>query len=285
MINSELALIGLLANLLLPASVVTLLTVSWRSQGLRAWLDSQANYAEGELRYLQRSLTGKKLVTSQLIIVGLLLVIAIVAASPWPVLLCLGVVVGPRQWLAVRRADRTTRIEGQLDTWLLALANALRASPSLGDAIAASASLMAAPLSEELVLASKETSLGVPLDRALREMAERIGSPVFAAAVATLRIARNSGGDLSRTLESAAASLREMARLEGVVRTKTAEGRAQAWVIGVLPAPLIYMLQHLNPDLLTPLWTTSKGHMVLGAAALLWACALLLARKIVNVDV
>ena len=108
---------------------------------------------------------------------------------------------------------------------------------------------------------------------------------IASAAIATLRIARNTGGNLNRTLERTAASLRELARLEGVVRTKTAEGRAQTWVIALIPVPLVTGLDRLDPDFLAPVWTTTGGHLVLAGAIVLWAIALLLARKIVEVDV
>jgi tight adherence protein B len=141
------------------------------------------------------------------------------------------------------------------------------------------------PLRGEVELVLREQQLGVPLDRALANMGERVRTPVVSAALATLRIARNTGGNLGRTLERAAASLRELARLEGVVRTKTAEGRAQTLVIALLPAPLVWGLDRLDPEFLAPVWNTSAGHVLLAAALVLWAIALLLARKIVEVDV
>jgi tight adherence protein B len=104
-------------------------------------------------------------------------------------------------------------------------------------------------------------------------------------ALSMLQIASSTGGDFVRTLETSAAALREMARLEGVVRTKTAEGRAQAVVIGLIPIPMLWTIQSLTPDLLVPLWTTDMGHIVLAIALTLWASALLAARWIVHVDI
>jgi tight adherence protein B len=273
------------ACVLFPASMVTLCMTCQQSQALRKYIAQQIVRAETELRFLRLPLTGKRLVHAQLVIMGSLLVLGMASANAWPLVPCFASWLGPRLWLQRQRRDRTARIELQLDGWLLALANALRASPSLGDAIAASSTVAPAPLSEELSLAIHETNLGLPLDRALDEAARRVRSPVFTAAMATVRIARNTGGDLSRTLEHAAATLREMARLEGVVRTKTAEGKAQAFVIGAVPGPLVYMLHVLDPNLLEPLWSTRTGHLVLTGSVLLWGAAILLARKIVAVDV
>jgi tight adherence protein B len=279
------ALQGQVASVLLVLGVVGLAGALCREPGLRALLARHRAQLDRDLRYLQMRTSAERVILTQLAALLGVAAIALLRGSLGPLSLTAAILVGPRAWLRRLCRLRTARVEEQLDTWLLALANALKANPSLGDSIASSAGLMAAPLREELELLLREGQIGVALDRGLRNLTERVGSPVVSAAVATLRIARRAGGNLGQTLESCAASLREMARLEGVVRTKTAEGRAQSLLIGVIPAPLIWMLQSLNPELLSPLWSTTRGHAVLVAAAMLWACALICARKILAVDV
>jgi tight adherence protein B len=211
--------------------------------------------------------------------------LAVAARSPWPLTAAVAAALAPRWWLDRAARTRTAHIDAQLDSWLLVLSNALRANPALAAAIAASAELVAPPLSHELRVVEHEQRLGTALDHALRHMAARVGSPALGAALAILRIARESGGDLSRTLEAAAASLREMARLEGVARSKTAEGRAQTAVIAVAPVGLVALIDQLDAQLLAPLWSTGTGHVIVAAAVALWTAALLLARRIVAVDV
>jgi tight adherence protein B len=194
------------------------------------------------------------------------------------------IAVGPHHWLQRRRGRRVSAIDQQVGTFLLALANALRASPSIGESLAVTSRLMPAPMSEELRLMLSEYELGTPLDQALVLMSERIGSRTVRSALGTLRVARRTGGDLSQTLETSAASLREMARLEGVLRAKTAEGRSQAMLIALLPLPFVGILQWLSPDLIEPLGQTASGHMVVAAAIGLWLIAVVLARKILAVD-
>jgi tight adherence protein B len=105
------------------------------------------------------------------------------------------------------------------------------------------------------------------------------------AALSALRIARSAGGDFVHTLERSAATLREMARLEGVVRTKTAEGRAQAVAVSILPPPTLYIIDRLSPEVLEPLWTTDAGHVLLAIAFVIWVVAILAARRISQVDI
>ncbi len=44
-----------------------------------------------------------------------------------------------------------------------------------------------------------------------------------------------------------------MARLQGVVRTKTAEGKAQLWVLAVFPALMLILFDTVSPGYFTPL--------------------------------
>jgi tight adherence protein B len=89
---------------------------------------------------------------------------------------------------------------------------------------------------------------------------------------------------VSTVLERAAGTLREMARLEGVLRTKTAEGKAQTFVLALTPFPLVGLLHSLNPGFLAPLLVSTRGHLLLALALLCWISSLLLARRILRVD-
>ena len=104
-------------------------------------------------------------------------------------------------------------------------------------------------------------------------------------ALASLRIGQRTGGQLPDILERSAQALREMARLEGVVRTKTAEGKAQAYVVGVIPFPLVALLHYIDPGFLNPLLVSARGHLVLAAALVLWLLSIVVAKKVLRVDI
>jgi tight adherence protein B len=279
------ATLGLIANMLLPLAGAATCVQLALDDGLRRRARTYYVELDRELRHQQSPVLAGQVVLFQIGLAVALFVLALGFATPWPLSLLPAALIGPKFRLERLRRTRIARIDDQLDGWLLTLANGLRANPSLGEAIESSAPMVPEPLRQELSLTIRETKLGMPLDRALRQMVQRVRSPVVSAAVATLNIARSSGGELSKTLETAAASLREMARLEGVVRTKTAEGRAQSVLVGVIPGPLLWLLQSVNPHLFDPLWSTPRGHVLVGIAVLLWASALLWARRIVAVDV
>jgi tight adherence protein B len=202
-------------------------------------------------------------------------------------LLALGVFVAivPRLWLDSEIDKRKKKVEEQLDTFLTTLSNALKTSPSLGDALTTAANLMRAPIKEDLEFCLKEYKLGTPLDQALINMSRRIDSRSFNSALTTILIGRQTGGDLPTILDRSAATLRELSRLEGVVRTKTAEGKSQAYVLGGVPFVVTVAINLVDPGWLKPLTTSFTGYVVMIAAASLWVAAVFAARRILNVDI
>jgi tight adherence protein B len=251
---------------------------------MRVMVQRYTDHLDRQLRFLRSPGSGKQILAWQL---GAGIVVALLANFFAPVIGMLEflVIAGPFLQIRQLREKRVIRLEQQLDGWLLMLANALKAVPSIGDALASSQALLHAPIAQELDVVLKEYKLGTPLDLALRNMAERVKSRVITTAVTMLQVARRTGGDLPATLETSAASLRELARLEGVVRTKTADGRNQAMVVGALPLVVIVMLYFVQPDLLMPLFRSLKGNIILGLAIALWAGAMAAAMKILKVDI
>lgn len=250
----------------------------------RAWGRYEA-LLDAECRFLLYQRTGASIARMQLGGAALVPVLAFFLDDPILLFLIPPIALAPYFILKQRSVERVRRIEDQLDPWLLMLANALKASPSLGESIGNSAKLMRPPMAEELDLALKEMKLGTPLDQAVLNMSTRIGSQSVSSALATILVGRQTGGDLPKILEESAATLREMARLEGVVRTKTAEGKSQAYVLGVIPFVLIGAIHMVDEHWLEPLGRTTLGFAIIGAAAILWLAAIFLARRILAVDI
>ena len=171
-----------------------------------------------------------------------------------------------------------------LSGWLVMLGNAIHATPSLGEGIASSAELVGGPLGEELDIVVKETRLGTSLDEALLAFARRLDSHLVSGAVAALVIARQTGGELGPVLAETASSLRELQRLEGVLRAKTAEARAQAYVMLAIPFVVVGAIYAVDPGWLEPLGSTTLGYAVVAGATALWVGAVLFARAVLAVD-
>jgi tight adherence protein B len=194
------------------------------------------------------------------------------------------IAIAPTIYINIQRRKRVEKIEEQLDGFVLALANALKSTPSIGAAFNSVASVLQDPMKQEVELAIKEMKVGSSLDQALLHMAARVGSRQLDSALSAILIGRQVGGNLPKVLETTASTLREMRRLEGVVRTKTAEGRMQLWVIGVLPALLLVGLNVIWPGYFDPLQESAKGYAIIFISVVCWVAALVLARKVLAVD-
>ncbi|AKF11663.1 type II secretion system F family protein [Sandaracinus amylolyticus] len=260
-------------------------TVTDPTSALRRRWAEYVRTLDYEVRFLLLKTTGQRIALTQLAIVLAIPFVSLLLDDSILVLLIPIVAVGPYFWLRRQHDERVRLLEENLDSWLLMLANALKASPSLGEAIQSSAKLMRAPFSEELDLVIKEMKLGTPLDQAVLNMSTRIKSRIISSSLATVLVGRQTGGDLPNILEQSAATLREMARLEGVVRTKTAEGKMQAIVLAAIPFVLLFAIHQVDNNWLRPLFETTIGYIVLTVATLLWAAAIFLARRILAVDI
>ncbi len=192
---------------------------------------------------------------------------------------------GPALWLSQERKQRVEKLELQIDGFILALANSMKTVPSPAAAIQACLPILQNPTKQEIERVTKEMRVGNKLEQALVNMSSRIGSRTIDSALSAVLIGMQVGGNLPSVLETTAATIREMNRLEGVVRTKTGEGKAQLWVLAVFPFAICMGFNSVQPGYFDPLQKTFVGYLVLSVAVLFWISSLLLARKVLTVDI
>jgi tight adherence protein B len=229
--------------------------------------------------------SGNTIAAAQAAGIAALLALAVLVDLPYWYAFAVLVAVAPAVVIERMRRQRVELIDSQLDGFLLALANALKATPSLGDAFTSVQRLISPPLQQEVELAVKEMRVGSTLDQAVLFMAGRIGSRQVDSALSALLIGRQIGGNLPKILDTTASSLREMARLEGVVRTKTAEGKAQLWVLAVFPIVLMLAFNAVKDGYFDPLTQSLTGYVVVAFALVFWISSLVVARRILDVDI
>ena len=263
---------------------VVYLVLSAERSPFRSVLGRYEARLEQHAKFLMMRHTGSRIARLQVVAVALLLALWLISQSAWVALLAVLAAGVPPLLLARSHRARVTKLERQLDGWLLILSNTLKATPSLVEAISSSALLLPCPFHEEIDLALKEIQLGTPLQRALSVMARRIGSSVISGALTTIAVASQTGGNLSQTLAESSAALREAARLEGTLRTKTAEGRGQLFVLGSMPFVLLGVIGWLDPSWFEPLYQDAYGQAIVAFCAGLWCVACVWACRIVEVE-
>jgi tight adherence protein B len=240
---------------------------------------------ERKLRPMFIFTPGRVVAAGQLAALFAVVVLELTIGLPFFPIWFIAVCALPLLYIDNMRRKRLMAVEYQLDGFLLALANSLKAIPSVAAAFNSVVPILQPPIREEVDLATKEMKVGSTLDQALLHMASRIGSRQVDSALSAILIGRQVGGNLGRVLETTAASIREMARLDGVIRTKVAEGKMQMIVIAIMPIFLVGGLSYSSPGFFDPLQASISGYMVTFGAAACWVGAILWARKILAVDI
>lgn len=197
----------------------------------------------------------------------------------------LGLALAPRFLYALMRKRRRHKFEGQLPDALMMLSGGMRAGVGLNSAMGQLVAEAPAPLSQEFSLILREQKLGVTLEQSLNNLARRMPTQTTTLVVSAMRIASETGGGLAETLERTAATIRSRLQMEGKIGALTAQGKLQAWVVGLLPVILMLILHHMEPDAMSLLWHSPIGWAVLAALAVLEFLGVYVIRKIIAIDV
>lgn len=244
-----------------------------------------AAHIERQLRLMFIFTPGVRVAQGQVAGVFAILFLHALVDLPFWWVMILGAIFVPPWYIERMKVKRVESIEAQIDAFLMALSNALKATPSVADAFISIQSLIPPPLQQEIELSVKEMRLGSSLDQSLLHMGGRVGSRQFDTALSAVLIGRQLGGNLPQILDTTASTFREMSRLEGFVRSKTAEGKAQLFVLALFPFGMMYALNAVQPGYFNELSTGIIGYMVATAAGIFWIASLVVARKVLTVDI
>ena len=183
-------------------------------------------------------------------------------------------------WWKARR--RLLALDDQLPDILTTLAASLKAGHSFRQGIQAVVDEGHEPASGEFKRVLTETSLGRPMDDALAEMSERVGSENLSFVVTSVTIQRQVGGSLAGIFDMVAETVRNRQQFARKIRSLTASGKMSAYVLLGLPFFIAGALTLMNPDYMAPLYTTSIGHMLIGMGLTMMFFGSLILRKIVS---
>jgi len=197
------------------------------------------------------------------------------------------IIVGVVPWFIFRylKKRRMALIEEQLPDALQLLSGAVKAGLSLPGAIKQIATELPVPLSQEFQMMLQEQRLGLALDDSLENLTHRAPLQSISLMVSAMRISNETGGSLAETLDRAAQTLRSQFSMERKIKALTAQGKMQAWVVGLLPVLLFFVLNEMEPEAMGMLWTTRIGWGVVVVVLTLEFFGVWLIRKIVAIDV
>ena len=183
------------------------------------------------------------------------------------------------------RKAQIEKIELQLPDALMLISGGLRSGASLSTALFQLTTESQPPLKNEIALIVKEQKMGLPLNDALVNFQKRIPIKPVILMATSIRIALETGGELAETLTKAAETLRQINQSEGKIKALTAQGKMQAWVVGLMPVGLIFVLSQMEPEAMGQLWITPAGWVALFGIFIFEVLGIFFIRKIVSIDV
>ncbi len=198
----------------------------------------------------------------------------------------------PRLWLNRRKSSRLGAFNKQLPDTITLIANALRAGSSFLQAIEMVVRETRPPISLEFSRVIREVNLGLPFDQALENMVRRVRSDDLELMATAISIQHTVGGNLAEILDSIAFTIRERIRIQGEIRTLTAQQRLSGYVVGFLPFALAAFLFIAAPNFLQPMFDSAvsigglpAGVIILGVGLVAMLIGFMLIRRIVDIEV
>jgi tight adherence protein B len=183
-------------------------------------------------------------------------------------------------WMKARRRMRA--FEDQLPDLLITMAASLKAGHSFKQGIQSVVDEGQEPAAKELRRVLTDTQLGRPMESALQETADRIGSKNFSFVITAVNIQRQVGGSLAGLFDMVADTVRDRQQFARKIRSLTAMGRMAAYVLVGLPFFIAFAMTVLNPTYMDPLFHSHTGHMLIMGGLTMMAFGSLILKKIVS---
>ncbi|GAB3463155.1 type II secretion system F family protein [Massilia terrae] len=191
----------------------------------------------------------------------------------------------PIAWTARQRVRRLRAIERQLPDALDLIVRALKAGHAFSSALQMAGEELSDPLAGELRLTHEEANFGVPLDRALVGLEQRVPLMDLRYFVVAVLVQREAGGNLTEALTNLARLTRERLKLHSRVRVLTAEGRLSAWFLSLMPFALFLLIFTFNRPFMEPLWQDPIGISMVRVLLTMMLLGVLWLRRITHVRV
>jgi len=199
-----------------------------------------------------------------------------------------GFLLGPlvlHLWLSLKVGQVRKKFEETLADTLQLVAGSLRSGLSLAASLGVVANEGRGPIQSEISRVLSKARLGIPVEDALDEVAERMRSQDFSWVALSVRIQKEVGGNLAEVLTTTAETIRERAFLHRQVRSLSAEGRLSAYILFALPLLVGAWMVTTRYDYISVMWTTKIGSAMSLATAVLMIVGLFWMKKTANVEV
>jgi tight adherence protein B len=195
---------------------------------------------------------------------------AVAAAGPWLV----------ARLLRARRERYRRAVEAGAPAMAVAIADAIGGGHSLRGALGEAARSVGGAGGHELRRVAAELAAGARTEDALEGMRARVRSERLDVLVAACLLQRRAGGDLARLLRDCAGTFEDHTRLEGEIRSATAQARFTGLLVVLLPLGGALLAELASPGWFVGLWSSFLTAWLAGIALVLQLMAAVLIRRL-----
>jgi len=209
-----------------------------------------------------------------------------VFGQPYLTLGCaVGAMLAPWSHLYYRKWHRLGEFHRQFPDALELIGRALRAGHALFVGMKMVGSEMRDPIAGEFQRGFDEISMGVSVPDSMSHLAERVELMDVRFFVTSVNIQRETGGNLAEIIDSLGRLIRKRFELKKKVRALSADGRISAVVLMSLPVVMALVLNFINPEYMTPLYTDPLGQTMVVIAVTLMILGGVVMKRMIAIKV
>jgi len=191
--------------------------------------------------------------------------------------------VAPIIWLMSENRKRKIILEKQLPDLLEFMSRSLSAGHSFNSSLQNAAAQSPEPISAEFKVCFDQLNVGVPIRDVMNGLVKRIDTSDIRFFAIAVVLNREVGGNLAELLSDVAALIRGRLTTRLMINTLTAEGRATARFLGILPLAAVVLLKVIDPHYFDPILKSDSGIRLFAFTAAWAIFGILWMRKISNV--
>jgi tight adherence protein B len=204
----------------------------------------------------------------------LIAIIAMVAAGTLPFF-----------YVLAKKRRRMEKFERQLPEALELIARAMRGGQAFSGGLQMAAKEFDDPAGVEFGNVLNEINFGISVEDALKNLLLRVDCPDLKFFAIAVIIQRESGGNLAEIMENISRLIRERFKLQGRIRTLSAEGKLSAAILIAIPFFVALALSILRPEYIGLLITDPIGKLLIAISAFMLVLGIFMIRGMIKIKV
>lgn len=138
---------------------------------------------------------------------------------------------------------------------------------------------------KELVVMNRRIGLNVPMEQLLNDFAVRSGSEDVEGFCQVFQFAKRGGGDLQKIIRNASDHISDRIEIDREIDTLMAAKRLEQKLMSLMPLLILMYIGLSSPGFLEGLYHNAMGILLMSACLTIYGVSILLAEKIVSIQI